>query len=143
MTRIIGNLTLRLCDVVGFQQAMSGMRLSHNTVSDSDRGVIGPNDLRLALSLVRKGTSHAKFTRLILAYMSIRAPRYWWQEFDTYRVGVEKLSQSTVHTLMRGITAQDFTAETQHGAITEAEVALSQGDLLIAKANLPEGSPVS
>ena len=53
------------------------------------------------MALLTAGAEHAKHLRLIVAWLEIDAPRYWWQEFDTYRHGVEKVSTSTIHTLMR------------------------------------------
>ncbi|MBR6029193.1 MAG: hypothetical protein IKP40_08875 [Clostridia bacterium] len=44
-----------------------------------------------------------------MVWAEIWAPRYWWIEFDTYRVGVEKLSCSTMHKLTsRPLTFEDF-----------------------------------
>lgn len=47
---------------------------------------------------------HNKFLETITLTLDVKAPRYWWQEFDTYRVGVTKQSESTIHTIM----ARDF-----------------------------------
>lgn len=41
-----------------------------------------------------------KFLRMITVDFDITAPRYWWQEFDTYHF-VTKMSQSTMHCLAR------------------------------------------
>ena len=44
-----------------------------------------------------------------MVWADIKAPRYWWTEFDTYRVGVEKVSCSTMHKLMaRPVEVDDF-----------------------------------
>ena len=68
---------------------------------------IGPNDLDLMRRLRNAGTDHRKFMRMITVYFDITAPLYWWKEFDTYRVGVEKNSCST----MRKIHDKEFTME--------------------------------
>jgi hypothetical protein len=44
---------------------------------------------------------HNKFLESIVVWIDIEAPRGWWQEFDTYRVGMTKQSDSTMHTLHR------------------------------------------
>lgn len=44
---------------------------------------------------------HNKFLETITLTLDIKAPRYWWQEFDTYRVGVTKQSESTMHTMTK------------------------------------------
>ena len=46
---------------------------------------------------------------MIMVWVDITAPRYWWIEADTYRNGVEKVSCSTMHKLTsREITLEDF-----------------------------------
>ena len=42
-----------------------------------------------------------KFLEHIMVWLDVDAPRYFWSEFDTYRVGVSKQSESTMHTLSR------------------------------------------
>ena len=36
----------------------------------------------------------------ISLWIDIIAPMYWWKQFDTYRVGVSKQSESTMHTVL-------------------------------------------
>ena len=69
-----------------------------------------PKDVELVKNLIKNGDEHAKVMRGVLAWAKITAPRGWWQEFDTYRIGVEKLSsESTMHTLgKRDLTVDDF-----------------------------------
>lgn len=55
---------------------------------------------------------HNKFLETITLTLDVKAPRYWWQEFDTYRAGVTKQSESTMHTIMtRELNPEDF----EHG----------------------------
>ncbi|MBR5780409.1 MAG: hypothetical protein IKY27_00300 [Bacteroidales bacterium] len=58
---------------------------------------IGPNDLDLMKRLCKAGTDHRKFMRMIVVYVDITAPLYWWKEFDTYKVGTVANSCSTMH----------------------------------------------
>ena len=44
---------------------------------------------------------HNKFLESITVDILITAPRFFWVEFDTYRVGVTKQSDSTMHTIMK------------------------------------------
>lgn len=56
------------------------------------------HDKKLLEKLVVAGDEHAKVVRGIVAYLEINAPRFWWQEMDTYRIGREPLSsESTMH----------------------------------------------
>lgn len=57
----------------------------------------GPKDTSLMRSLAHAGSSHRKFMRMIPVYCDVTAPLYWWKEMDTYRMGVEKNSCSTMH----------------------------------------------
>lgn len=60
--------------------------------------------------LVKAGPEHAKAVRGTWVTLMISAPRYWWQEFDTYKVGVQTLSStSSMHTITRRpFTSKDF-----------------------------------
>ena len=69
--------------------------------------VIGPNDRDLMLRLRKAGSDHRKFMRMIVVYMDITAPLYWWKEFDTYKVGTVANSCSTMHK----IAAKEFTLD--------------------------------
>ena len=73
---------------------------------------IGPNDHDLMMRLRNAGTDHRKFMRMIVVYLDITAPLYWWKEFDTYRVGVERNSCSTMHKIhAKEFTLDDFSCE--------------------------------
>lgn len=70
---------------------------------------IGPNDLKLAQTLIRGGSEHRKFLRQIFVTVDITAPLYWWKEFDTYKVGTAANSTSTMHKIdSKPITIDDF-----------------------------------
>ena len=68
---------------------------------------IGPNDLKLLTNLANAGSDEAKFRRMIVVYVDITAPIYWWKEADTYKVGTVRNSCSTMHK----IHAKEFTLE--------------------------------
>ena len=69
--------------------------------------IIGENDLTLMKKLVKAGTDHSKFMRMINVTIDITAPLYWWKEADTYKVGTVTNSCSTMHRL----TAKEFTLD--------------------------------
>jgi len=89
--------------------------------------------------LVLSGDEHAKLMRMVHAWFDIRAPRYWWQQFATYRIGVESYSESTMHTLTQGVNDDDFIIGTHAIAIRMLKRAIDRGDFTGAKASLPEG----
>ena len=73
---------------------------------------IGPNDRDLMVRLRNAGTDHRKFMRMIVVYLDITAPLYWWKEFDTYKVGTVANSCSTMHKIhAKEFTFDDFSHE--------------------------------
>lgn len=70
---------------------------------------INDKDLKLMSTLIKRGDEHAKAIRGIIAYAEINAPRYWWQEMDTYKIGAERLSsESTMHIQGKGLTTEEL-----------------------------------
>lgn len=124
-------------EVVGWEAAIRGMRNPMNSWERSDsefydmadylerlfhKGpgtsesipafVIGPNDYDLMMRLAKAGSEHAKYRRMIVVYVDITAPLYWWKEFDTYKVGTVANSCSTMHKIAeKEFTLEDFSCE--------------------------------
>lgn len=74
--------------------------------------LIESNDLNLMTTLRNAGTDHRKFMRMIVVYLDITAPLYWWKEFDTYKVGTVANSCSTMHKIAdKEFTLDDFSHE--------------------------------
>lgn len=73
---------------------------------------VGKNDFELMQRLARAGTDHRKFMRMIVVYVDVTAPRYWWAEADTYKVGTVANSCSTMHKIhAKELTQDDFSHE--------------------------------
>lgn len=123
-------LKIENTEVTGWEAAIRGMRnpmnswgnsdsvftqheledWPHNTVKTFDG--LGPNDLDLMTRLRNSGTDHRKFIRMIVVYVDITAPLYWWKEFDTYKVGTVANSCSTMHKIhAKEFTIEDFSHE--------------------------------
>ena len=121
-------------EVLGWEHAIRGMRNPMNSWEKSDSNFfddseghvcnicqghgpmslieIGQNDYALMKNLRNAGADHRKFMRMITVYLDITAPLYWWKEFDTYRVGVEKNSCSTMHKIhAKAFVREDFSYE--------------------------------
>ena len=115
--------------VFNFEGALRGMRNPMNSWDKSDSFyklsseafnssivpyeknimIIGPNDIKLAQTLIKSGSVHRKFMRQIFVSVDITAPLYWWKEFDTYKVGTVSNSCSTMHKLASmPITRESF-----------------------------------
>ena len=105
-------------EIFGWQAALRGARNPMNSWSlmDSHDDVIGERDLQLAMKLSKAGTDHRKFMRMIIVQVDINAPRYWWTEFDTYKVGTVANSCSTMHKIhSKEFTIQDFSHDHLNG----------------------------
>ena len=64
------------------------------------------------MRLVRAGSDHAKFLRMITVTVDITAPLYLLKEMDTYRVGTVCNSTSTMHKIhAKEFTLDDFSYE--------------------------------
>lgn len=126
-------MEIKTLEIAGFMPAMHAMRNPMDSWKKNDSAMrefspeevrdvygpytpgmpdLGPNDTDLASRLQAAGPEHAKHLRLIQVWADVYAPRYWWQEMDTYRAGVEKLSCSTMHKLMaRPLALSDFACD--------------------------------
>ena len=85
---------------------------------------------------------HNKFLRQIMLWIDIEAPRSFWSEFDTYKVGTVAQSESTMHTLSkRPPTYDDFelgTTQATMNCFINQWLEL-KSDITKLKENLPEG----
>ena len=141
-------IKLEHTEVVGWEAAIRGMRNPMNSWDKSDSRysclcmddkrdcpvepyIVGPKDYNLMMKLRNAGTDHRKFMRMIVVYLDITAPLYWWKEFKTYRAGrrfgddepdiidagylecdIETNSCSTMHKIHeKEFTLEDFSCE--------------------------------
>jgi hypothetical protein len=113
-------------EVFGWDAAIRGMRNPMNSWDKSDskhwhetivgheveRRVVGNADLTLMKRLVKAGSDHGKFMRMINVTMDVIAPLYWWSEYDTYKVGTVANSCSKMHKIAdKEFTLEDFSHE--------------------------------
>ena len=120
-------LKIENVDIFGWEASIRGLRSPMNSWDKSDSGYmteydeggfeaefykISQNDLKLMQSLVKAGSDHSKFMRMINVTLDITAPLYWWKEFDTYKVGTVRNSCSTMHKITeKEFTLDDFSHE--------------------------------
>lgn len=128
-------------EVFGFNAAIRGLRNPMNSWNKSDSGlcryslenpycytgchlmvgedvcathcfVIGENDMELAKKLVKAGSDHRKFMRMIHVQADILAPIYFWKQLDQYKVSTTTNSTSTMHKIhAKEFTLEDFSHE--------------------------------
>ena len=87
------------------------LRLNDDDEIEED-AFIGPNDMKLAQTLIKAGPEHRKFLRQIFVSVDITAPLYFFKQFDTYKIGTTANSTSTMHKLTsKPITIDCFEAD--------------------------------
>ena len=101
-----------------WEAVIRGMRNPMNSWARTDSYaieegfVVGDDDFTLMEKLAEAGTDHRKFLRMLVVYIDITAPLYWWKEFDTYKVGTVANSCSTMHKIhSKPFTLDDFSHE--------------------------------
>lgn len=146
-------LKIKNVELYGWEPAIRGMRNPKNSWKKSDsefvttdgdhhnicgncgpwygsygweEAVIGENDLNLMTTLRDAGTDHRKFMRMIVVYMDVTAPLYWWKEYDTYKVGTVANSCSTMHKIAeKEFTLDDFSHEHLFHNVNDTEIWLN------------------
>lgn len=112
---------VRVLKESGFYEALFGLSLSFDVISPEV--ITGESNLlsnekflkmqKVAQTLAFKQGGHNKFLESMQVWMLIRGSLSFWKQFDTYRCGISKQSESTMHTLKkRQLTEQSFTKET-------------------------------
>lgn len=108
----------------GFLPAMKGLARSYNQNIAKMPAV--------ALNLGPKDMGHNKFLESIVVWFDMNASRDFWSQFDTYRVGITKQSDSTMHTLgRRQLTQGDF------------EIPINEAYLVVLNKHIENKMPVT
>ena len=93
-------MKIQLIREAGAKEALLGLSLS--------KGCPMNRVAEVAVNLSSKDGGHNKILESIYVWLDITAPRYWWQEADTYRLST-KQSDSTMHTIhKRYLMQEDF-----------------------------------
>lgn len=123
----------------GYGSALKGLSLSHK--QDKDMTLV-------AKKLAFMDGGHNKFLESIFIWLLVKAPRYWWQEADTYRIST-KQSESTMHTLVKEVGSGIDIEAFENGSISDDQFKAIQSAycdiedpierLVAIKRLLPEG----
>lgn len=136
----------------GFDEALLGLSFNKKQFKDM---------YPVAKKLYKMDYGHNKFLESIQLWIEVTAPRYWWQEADTYRLST-KQSESTVHTLLKEIDEIEHVLQKEINELKEkyfescvstkilrqflleykvkkSQNATKKELLLFLKSNLPEG----
>ena len=137
----------------GYEEALLGMSLSYYDHAIPLKEFWTEEKIAKAAKqasvLAFKQGGHNKFLESMQVWVFIQATRGFWQEFDTYRVGMTKQSASTMHTLdKRSVTLEDFSKNTSISSVLAFNHCLScyknstdenYKNITYLKDNLPEG----
>lgn len=130
----------------GWEQSLLGMGLSFGVtepygVEDFNQCVAPVAQLReRADKLARLDGGHNGFLEMNVVYLDITAPRYWSQQFNRYRIGVSRLSASTMHTIMkRHLNQSDFQSPIHQATLDHLNELIDANNFESVKNELPEG----
>ncbi len=90
-------MEVKVLEEAGYHSAIRGIGLSYNKVNNAER---------VSKKLCFKDGGHNKFLESMMLWAQVKAPRYWWQEADTYRIST-KQSESTMHTIMKQLSIEN------------------------------------
>lgn len=125
-------IKVQLTEEAGYTSALLGISLSYNADVEKMPSV--------ANRLKDMDGGHNKFLEQIQVWLDMTAPRYFWQQFDTYRVGTSKSSGSTMHTILKTeLTQPDFALPVPEAYLSMLNSYRTMGQLDQLKNVLGEG----
>ena len=87
----------------------------YDMISQDAMVLAHPDDIKLLSTLVKRGPEHSKVLRGVMVWAWINAPRYFWQEMATYRIGCECMSsESTMHVEGKGLDEDALVEMKEH-----------------------------
>lgn len=107
-------MEIKLMRTAGLPEALFGIGLSYGLTSGEKRWAALSETMKrrleeIASRLCQKGAGEDKFLRQVQCWFDVRAPRYWWAEADTFKVGTVAQSESTMHSITgRHLGRKDF-----------------------------------
>lgn len=137
-------MKIKILSEHGYNEAMIGLSLSYNQAIENMPKVVN----KLLKRELNSG--ELQFLEQIAVWIDVTAPRYWWQQFDKYRIGVEddgnghkinvpKQSESTMHTILkRELTQADFEGGIYYNTLDCLNIAIKNKWFDEVKGNLPE-----
>ncbi len=125
-------MLVKVMNEYGIDEAICGLSLSYGTTFQKATDI--------SKKLAHKDGGHNKFLESIMVWLDVTAPRYFWQQLDTYRVGITKQSESTMHTIMKKpLTQANFEKEIRFETLIHLNNLIYAGMFDQLKVELPEG----
>jgi len=128
---MIPYMKVKVLKEAGYEEALLGISLNKNQPIENMPSV--------ATKLAFHDGGHNKFLESMMVWLDVTAPRYWWQEADTFRLST-KNSQSTMHTILKGYLSNDDFETTPPRLMMEVlNQLVEKKELTELKSLLPEG----
>lgn len=137
------SIAAEIVNEAGHDEALRGMSYSHGLYQRFQDGEIiyavwKEKAEERALKLAHQQGGHNKYLESIILWIDVVAPRYWWQQADTYRLST-KQSASSMHTILtRHLTQRDFADPIPEPWLEELNRLIDAKDWERVKQYLPE-----
>jgi hypothetical protein len=134
-------MQIKKLDEAGYRSALLGLSFSYVVECDVEDCIYDFARIKKRSEMLcKKDSGHNKFLEQIQTWYIIRAPLYWWKQFDTYRVGVSKSSKSTMHTIIKKeFERSDFSLDVSSATIKYLESLRRNKFFDLLNAELPNG----
>ena len=128
-------MKIRKLAEAGNAEALLGLSFSYGQNRKPNWDTRGPE---VARKLALKQGGHNKFLESMIIWLDVTAPRYWWQQADTYRLST-KQSESTMHTLIHEpLTNVSFASPIPESYLTHLNDLIAEKRFDELKGALPE-----
>jgi hypothetical protein len=110
----------------GYDEAVLGFSLSYRSTLERTESILP----KYAFGIPGEN----KFLESIQLWLDVTAPRFWHQEMDTYRVGISKQSESSMHFLCKKpLTQEDFELPISNGLLENLNFHINQYKICIGE----------
>jgi hypothetical protein len=114
----------------GYEEALLGISLSR------EADILAMPERAKKLAPLDHG--HNKFLESMILWIDVNAPRYWWQEADTYRLSTKQSASSMYLIMKRELTQDDFQDGIDAIVLGRLNDFIRAKDFMAAKRHLPE-----
>lgn len=119
--------------------ALWGLMMNKHRDVEKNLGTLTKME-KLAIKLSNKDAGHNKFLEHMIVWLEVKAPRYFWQEADTYRLS-SKQSEGTRDILrkQKGFTQDNFENPLPQNYIDFLNEEYATKNEVLWKSRMPEG----
>lgn len=135
-------MEIKIISSYGWDEAFLGLSLSYNQPIEKMPSVAKKLMANSSLS-----SGELKFLEYISVYLDITAPLYFWNHFDTYRIGNKEIwrdgvkqSESKMHTILKNeLTQENFESPIYDCTLENLNNSIKEKKFIEVINNLPDG----